>query len=201
MDLTLGILFVFLTLLYLYKTRRSRVDGKAIPGPEGLPICGSLFEFKLGDLHNLATRYAKQYGEIFQLKIFHENIVFLNTADLIRKAYTDEKYKRQLNDRPVTFYGQHFQYGSKGLIMNKHGYSAKHGELRKHFAKGLKAYGDGVKAFEDIISEEILALMKVIDTHAGREFEFLPVLEQSLSNLLSILVGNACAVVFSHAYI
>lgn len=53
----------------------------------------------------------------------------------------------------------------------------------------LKAYGDGVKAFEDIISEEIRDMMVVIDEHGGHEFEFLPVLEQSLSNLLSVLVS------------
>lgn len=192
MDLQLVLFFVLAVLIYFYLTRKTTY-GRSIPGPRGWPICGSLFEFKLGDLHNLASRYAKQYGEIFQLKIFHENIVFLNTADLIRKAYTDEKYKRQLNDRPVTYYGEHFQNGSKGLIMNKHGYSPKHGELRKHFAKGLKAYGDGVKAFEDIISEEILDMTKVIDQHESREFEFLPVLEQSLSNLLSILVSSVIA--------
>lgn len=130
-----------LVLLYIYCTKRKHTNGKAIPGPKGLFIVGSLFEFKLGDLHNLASKYAKQYGEIFQLKIFHENIVFLNSADLIRKAYTDERYKRQLNDRPVTFYGEHFQYGSQGLIMNKHGYTQRHADLRRHFAKGLKGMG------------------------------------------------------------
>ncbi|KAH3697076.1 cytochrome P450 2C31-like [Dreissena polymorpha] len=180
-------------LLYVFIWLKSKANdtghGIPIPGPKGIPLFGSLFEFELGNLHNIASKHAAEFGDIVQLRLLHEHVVFLNTADFIRKAYMDERYKRFLNDRPVTFYGENFQYGSKGLIMNKRGYSPRHAQLRKHFAKGLKAYGDGVTAFEDIINREISDMMEVVRLHKDHEvFEFLPILENSLSNLLSVLM-------------
>lgn len=175
-------------------------DGRIIPGPKGLPVIGSLLEFKLGNLHNVATKYALQFGDVFQLKVFHERLVFLNTAKLVRKAWGSEDYRRYFNDRPVTFYGENFLYGSKGVILNKYGYSQRHSELRKYFAKGLLAYGDGVKAFEDVISAEVVRFMDTIETFNGEEFEFIPVVEQSLSNLLSILVRITLNVSLFNSY-
>lgn len=185
------ILILFVTLLmhmYIKGRKGVHVHGKEIPGPKGWPVIGSLLDFKLGTLHIIVSQYAKKYGDIFQLKIFNERLVFLNTAALVRKAWGSEKYRRFFNDRPVTFYGENFLYGSKGLILNKHGYSHKHSELRKYFAKGLLAYGDGIKAFEDAIGEEIVRFMETIEGFRGEEFEFIPLVEQSLSNLLSILM-------------
>lgn len=178
-----GLIFVILR-----RSSNVSVDGREIPGPKGLPVIGSLLEFKLGNLHNVATKYALQFGDVFQLKVFHERLVFLNTAKLVRKAWGSEEYRRFFNDRPLTFYGENFLYGSKGVILNQYGYSHKHSELRKYFAKGLLAYGDGVRAFEDVIRQEVLRFMETIEAFNGEEFEFIPVVEQSLSNLLSILM-------------
>ena len=92
----------FLALWYFFFSQK-RTKGKPIPGPGGLPIIGQGLAITSETLHITLSEYADEYGDIVQFKSFHDKIISLNTADLIRKAFNNDPYKKFMNDRPLTF--------------------------------------------------------------------------------------------------
>ncbi|XP_045184918.2 cytochrome P450 2F3-like [Mercenaria mercenaria] len=186
MDVLIYIILAVLVFIYLFKTRKSK--GKTIPGPSGWPLVGNALEITEQNMPQKCFDYAKKFGPIVQLKLFNMNVVLLNSVELLQKAMNGDSYKQFFNDRPGFFYGEHFLFGSQGVIVYKDGYGGVHSDLRKTLTKGLHVYGDGIKDFEDMITSELQKLVKKIDKIGNKEFDFISTIKMSLSNLLSILL-------------
>ena len=189
----MSLLYVLLGLVAVlcYFAMKRRPKGKPIPGPAGLPLIGNGLEITSETLHLKLSEYAKKYGDVVQVKIFTDNIICLNSADLIRKAFNDDPYKKFLNDRPATFWGQRILSDSQSIGFYPRAFGGIHGDLRKGITKAFHVYGDGVKEFEEKIAVEIQRLLKVIDEKGGKDFEFISVIKRSLSNTMAYLVNIA----------
>ncbi|XP_060567041.1 cytochrome P450 2C42-like [Ruditapes philippinarum] len=186
MDALVYVGLTLLILVYLFKTKKPK--GKPIPGPSGWPLVGSAFEITEQNMPQKCFEYAKEFGPIVQLKLFNTNVVLLNSVDMLQKAMNGDTYKQFFNDRPGFFYGEHFLFGSQGVIVYKEGFGGVHSELRKTLTRGLHVYGDGIKHFEDMVAKELQNLMKKIEDMDNEEFDFMDTIKPSLSNLLSILL-------------
>lgn len=190
METIIYIVLALVVLIFLLKTRKPK--GKVIPGPSGWPVVGSTLEVTEQNMPQKCFEYAEKYGPIVQLKLFNTNIILLNSVELIQKAVNGDIYKQYFNDRPGFFYGEHFLFGSQGVIVYKDGYNSVHSDLRKTLTKGLHVYGDGIKEFEAKIVIELGNLVKRLEKHGDKEFEFISQIKMSLANLLSILlIGEA----------
>lgn len=81
--------FFILSVLYVGLKLIDRTDIPKIKGlPEipGWPIFGNLIE--LGDNHALAaSKWAKKYGPVFQVRMGNKRIVFANTFDSVRNLW------------------------------------------------------------------------------------------------------------------
>ncbi|XP_045183803.2 cytochrome P450 2D3-like [Mercenaria mercenaria] len=186
MDIFIYIILALLGLIYLFKAKKSK--GKTIPGPSGWPLLGNALEITEQNMPQKCFEYAKKYGPIVQLKLFNTNVVLLNSTEMLQKAMNGDPYKQFFNDRPGYFYGEHFLFGGQGVVVYKEGYGGVHSDLRKLLTKGLHVYGDGIKDFEDLITNELRNLVKKIEKLENKEFEFINTIKMSLSNLLSILL-------------
>lgn len=192
MDVLIYTCLALLIIFYLFKSKETK--GKNIPGPSGWPLVGSAFEITEQNMPQKCFEYAKEFGPIVKLKLFNTNIVLLNSIELVQKAMNGENYKQFFNDRPGFFYGEHFLFGSQGVIVYKDGFGGVHGELRKILTKGLHVYGDGIRDFEDMITNELQKLVKKIEKLGNEEFDFMNIIKPSISNLLSILVSTLCVI-------
>ena len=73
------------------------LPGKAPPGPRGLPIFGSLLSVR-NDTHLAIHRLAKQFGDIFTLRLGGVPTVVISHPGLLKEAFD----KTELSDRWVS---------------------------------------------------------------------------------------------------
>ncbi|KAH8765077.1 hypothetical protein F5883DRAFT_675611 [Diaporthe sp. PMI_573] len=65
---------------------------KPIPGPLGWSIVGNTFQ--IGKIpQQMLRKLYKEYGEIYQLKLFALNWVFLNTPEAVKMVFDKESAK------------------------------------------------------------------------------------------------------------
>ncbi|XP_053380026.1 cytochrome P450 1A1-like [Mercenaria mercenaria] len=141
-------------------------------------------------MHIKFMEYAEKHGDIVRINILGMSIITLYTVELVQKAFTEERYKTYLSDRPCTFVGKYIFYGNKGIGFTLDGNSTLHNELRKLFTRRLRLNGDGIKVFEDKVLHEIVCMKSRIQETGNAEFDLVPVLKRSLSNLLSVLLSG-----------
>ncbi|XP_053380504.1 cytochrome P450 1A1-like isoform X2 [Mercenaria mercenaria] len=190
MEVFVYIMCALISLLLISLIFLRESNGIVIPGPKGLPVIGCLFDFSIKSMHTKFMEYAGKYGDIVRINILGNNLITLNSVELVQKAFTDDRYKTHLNDRPSTFIGKHVGYGNKGIVLTRDGNSTLHNELRKLFTRGFRVYGDGIKVFEDKVLHEIVNMKSQIKEFGDVEFDLVFVLRRSLSNLLSVFLSG-----------
>ncbi|KAF9002274.1 putative cytochrome P450 monooxygenase [Cyathus striatus] len=55
------------------------------PGPDGIPILGNALQFPTAFPHLMFTQWAREYGEIYSLKIFSRNAIVLTSPEAIKE--------------------------------------------------------------------------------------------------------------------
>lgn len=176
---------VCVLLAYLFRKNSRKIKGKVLPGPDGLPLFGCVFEFDESTMPSHLSEYVKKYGDIFQMKMLLGNVVVLNTSELTKKAFCSEEYKPYMNDRAYIFYMDSFRSNSESTAF---GNGKIHYVLKKYFHKGLHAYGDGIKHLESKVMTEMENVVSKIDTFSGQEFSLVSVIQRSLTNVISLVV-------------
>jgi hypothetical protein len=83
--LVLGVvLLFFITLILLWLKKDSRLN--TIDGPRGWPIIGIGFELPPKS-HEAFKNWARQYGEIFKLRVGMNNWVVVNTPEGVKEIF------------------------------------------------------------------------------------------------------------------
>ncbi|XP_053390092.1 vitamin D(3) 25-hydroxylase-like, partial [Mercenaria mercenaria] len=172
-----------IVILHFFLEKR-KLRGDAINGPKGLPIVGNILEINDKTIHFKFTDYAQKFGEIFRLKMLMDNVIVLNSENIIRKAFGGEKYKRYFGDRGEMFYGEHFRCHSQSLGFAPSGSGVFYRTARKNYVRAL--HMRGTQNSKDNIMVEMAKLVKRLEDKSGREFEFVSLLQRSLSNVMSL---------------
>lgn len=162
------LLMIFIaSLAYFILKRLESNKGKhatmttAIPGPTGLGCLKAFISSsRESNLHNLAYEWAKRYGDLVQIRLLSQNIVFVNDAKLVRRLFNSPSLKDLTNDRPKTFIGKFIVYGEKGVAFTSR--TPQQILRRKIFHGVLKFYGDNVQRFEDIFVKSLHKLTRHI---------------------------------------
>jgi hypothetical protein len=147
-------------------------------------------------MHFKFSEYAEQYGEIYQVKLLFDTFIVLNSERVIRKCFGGDKYKHVFNDRSELFYGKHFACNSKALSFVVDGTGRFHRTARKHVMQALHAYGSGLRDLENNVMTELSNLHTRIED--GNIFECVSLIFQSISNVLSLMVGSVWVTVCLH---
>lgn len=172
----------------LYTSSEHSPRLKDLPGPKGLPVIGYSFSVDASKLHRTFYNLAKQYGAIFGISIFGQDVLVINDIDLARKAFSgDETYGNAFNDRPEHFAGKYISFNcssvsfrncdDKGLFI-----------LRKILHKALKVFGEGHDSFESHMDEELDRLVSEINKYKGTDCNINSLLKESFGNLMSSLM-------------
>lgn len=81
--------------IFFYDPRRKQLP----PGPRGWPIFGNIFDVDMGLFpQTQLMAWAKQYGEIFYLKIASSDFIFLNSPRVVKEVV--DRRGNIYSDRP-----------------------------------------------------------------------------------------------------
>ncbi|XP_053380935.1 steroid 17-alpha-hydroxylase/17,20 lyase-like isoform X1 [Mercenaria mercenaria] len=183
------VVMLFCGAFYMFQ-RRISLKGNIIPGPKGLPVIGFALEINEANLCSKLTEYAETFGDIFQFRIFSDNLIVLNSPATIHKAFVDEKFKRHFNDRPKMFYGEYFRCHHQTIGSVPEGFGMFHKTSRKHFVKAVHAYGSGLMDLEKNVMSEMDLLANRIEEMPDMTFQCMDVFSRSFSNVISLLFSG-----------
>lgn len=182
LTLVLGALILYLAL------KPSKQKGTPVPGPPSWPIVGIGFKTSVESLRQVIEQYMDTYGELFRLNILGSNIVVLNSADTIQKAFAGDPAKFVMNDRGPIYISRFFP--EKSILLHESGFSNEHNMLRKGFTKGFHIYGDGIKVFEETVQKAIQTLLNTVEEYKGQEFDCNLVIRNSIISLISVFMNG-----------
>ncbi|XP_033758198.1 vitamin D(3) 25-hydroxylase-like [Pecten maximus] len=194
---TLAVTCVFLALIYsvtgnetnvvddsqsraaMKKTKRKK---KYPPGPGGLPYFGVHFQVTSGKLHVNLQQWKRQYGNIIGFKILGQNILVLNSPELIRKAFESEDFAPLMSDRPPNFIGEHIMYGYRDVLLNSYNESFK--KMKKLMVSCINKHGFSSKHFQDIADEEFQCVLNQFHAQNGEAVDPINILMPSFCKLV-----------------
>ncbi|XP_059827251.1 steroid 21-hydroxylase [Hypanus sabinus] len=94
-----------------------------IPGPSALPLIGNLAEFTHRRLHIRLSELAKTFGPIYRLRLWGQDIIVLNSLDVIKEALV--KRSSAFAGRPKSFVGDFVSFGGKDLSLGDYTHAWK----------------------------------------------------------------------------
>uniref|UniRef100_A0A1I8GER8 Cytochrome P450 n=1 Tax=Macrostomum lignano TaxID=282301 RepID=A0A1I8GER8_9PLAT len=117
------------------------------PGPTGLPLVGVAPWLAVKRRDHYFTELAKQYGDIFTVRVGFFYIVVLNSAEAIKEAFARNEHIAGRGLRAFT----KFLSDGKGIASAE---GVRHREQRRYCLRVLRDFGFGRINFEGAIIEE-----------------------------------------------
>ena len=146
MDIFTSVAIGFIVLLVIVWYNRTRDSSShPPPGPKPLPLLQNLLSVNVYKLHITFAKLAEQYGRIFKVSLFGEDIVVINNIDMLRKAFLEENYMDVFAGRPDHFTATYILFNSD---IGFGTFNKRTTTLRKMLQKGFKVFGEGVARFE-----------------------------------------------------
>jgi len=149
------------------------------PGPRGVPLLGVIPFISRLPARNFA-KWSKKYGAIMSVRMGPNDLVILNTPEVIREAFVSQKSK--FSGRPPIQLLFKLSEGHGLFFVDD---SPMLWSQRKFGSTALRALGMGKKSFEQKVNDECEKLVEAIAGYHGNPFEILYLLTNAVSN-------NAC---------
>lgn len=108
-----------LSLILYYMFRRKRYD-RLPPGPAQKLVVGNMMDLDSNRVHQSLDALGHTYGPIVYVKLLQKDVIVLNNADVIRKAFAEHEDEALFNDKPTGFYGTYLCFGHKNVLLGRH---------------------------------------------------------------------------------
>ncbi|XP_049543071.1 cytochrome P450 315a1, mitochondrial [Anopheles darlingi] len=186
---------------HCYRYHSSTAYGKPfeeIPGPARIPLIGRLNDIlqlgKPAELHLRISRYHKQHGDLFRLRIGVQNAVFTRDPELMRRTFQLEgPYPRHPLPESWTYFNQKYNYQRGMLFMDGNEWL----QARKLFNKPLLKDATWMEApIRRVCGQKVAEIRAITDRR--RSFGAFENLEQflyrwSVEVVLSLMLGRSFA--------
>ncbi|XP_051548448.1 cytochrome P450 2F2-like isoform X1 [Myxocyprinus asiaticus] len=170
-------------LFFLIQTRRPK---KFPPGPQPLPIFGSLLQLNLENPMPDLERLSEKYGQVFSLYFGGRPAVILSGTAAIKEALVTKGV--DFGGRPFGLLLNHLTHG-KGVIMADYGPSWR--EHRRFALMTLKNFGLGKRSMEERILEETSYVSAYLEANAGKTIDPQTLFHNASCDIIcSILFGS-----------
>lgn len=174
-----------LSLLFLDFMKRRKKWGRYPPGPPSMPFVGNMLQVDFSSIHNF-RELAKQYGDVFSLQYFWQNMVVLNGFEVMKEALMQKS--EDIADRP-----QFPLFESLGISGNSKGVSLAHygrawQEQRRFSLSTLRDFGMGKKSLEARVTEEAEFLCAEFQSLKGQPFDPHFIVNTAVSNIISSII-------------
>lgn len=178
-----GFTFAFLLcLLVVYSVQYALYVRSLPPGPNGIPVFGSLFQLdKL--FHLKMLDYAGQYGRLVSVRLGSQLLVLVNDEKLLKKMFGRSEFTarpKSALDCIVEGYGL---ITAEGAL-----WQSQRRFLHKH-KFGLKVWGNLGEQLESRVSHEVLDCMNALAADCdGAPLDPAPYLACSVSNVICSII-------------
>ncbi|MEE6502684.1 hypothetical protein FKM82_004601, partial [Ascaphus truei] len=159
------------------------------PGPPSVPFLGNMLQVDFKNLPRAFKQLSKQYGDVFSLQIFGQNLVVLNGFEVVTGTLLNKS--EDVADRPVFPVLKHRGYtgNSQGVALANYGQSWK--EQRRFCQSTLRNLGMGKKSIEERVILEAGHLCATFQDEQGRPFDPHIILNKAVGNVIcSIMFGD-----------
>ncbi|CAH1787817.1 unnamed protein product [Owenia fusiformis] len=160
MILVTGSLVVGIVLLLGFVLRWRKID---MPGPKGHPIVGNALQLSKNVPYVQIQEWSKEFGSIFKLQLFREEVVVCNDYESIMMTKSDD-----FAGRPKSW---RFTYalpgGNNGIAFQDFTKSFK--IMLKLSSRGLRPYGASNQA-RDLFNKPIMECLTEFLSHNGEAF-------------------------------
>ncbi|XP_077345201.1 cytochrome P450 2K1-like isoform X2 [Lithobates pipiens] len=154
------------------------------PGPKPWPIIGNMLSLDMKKPHKTFIELSKTYGPVIGCQIGMEKMVILCGYDAVKDALIN--HAEEFSDRPKTLWFP--------KTLRENGVVFSNGEnwkvMRRFTLSTLRDYGMGKRTTEDKIIEEAEYLVQAIQSHGGKPFDNLTIINAAVANIIiSILLS------------
>lgn len=157
------------------------------PGPRPLPIIGSLWDVKGGELVKSLNQIREKYGSIYTLYFGSRPVIILAGYQMVKDALID--YGEDLSNRGrIPIIDRFFQ--AHGIILSN---GERWKQLRRFTLMTLRNFGMGKRSIEEKIQGEAQFLIEKLKSFKQSPINPTNILNQTVSNVI-------CAVVFGNRY-
>ena len=144
----------------------SRKKSIKLPGPSGLPFIGNALQLDKKRPHHTLFNWIKDYGNLYKIKLFGEEIVVVSSEEGIREVILTKA--DDFAGRPENFRAMYFV---DDLDIAFCSMDARVAHLKKLAMVGLRLAGEGVQQLEDITMDIIADLVNEIEKKDGKPFD------------------------------
>ncbi|XP_072331718.1 steroid 21-hydroxylase [Scyliorhinus torazame] len=173
-------LFIALKIWRRERFQKQR-SGQQLPGPPLLPLIGNLQDLRQQNLHIHLTKLAKRFGPIYRLRTWKQEIVVLNSVELIKEALV--KGPSDLAGRPQTFIGNFISFGGKDLALGDYTSTWK---IQKKLVHGVIQRSRNM-ALEPLVEREARKLCETFQSYVGMPVDTTRDFSMSTCNVISSL--------------
>uniref|UniRef100_A0A8C5PT37 Cytochrome P450 n=1 Tax=Leptobrachium leishanense TaxID=445787 RepID=A0A8C5PT37_9ANUR len=153
------------------------------PGPFPLPFVGNIFSLDFNNFPESLTKLRNEYGNIYSLQVFSENIVVLNGYDAVKEGFVTKS--DDTSGRPPTPIFDHNGFNN-GIAFSNYN---KHWKERRRFTLSiLRDFGMGKKSIGERVREEAGYLCAAFQEKRGCAFDPFILLNNAVSNVISSII-------------
>ncbi|XP_064602337.1 cytochrome P450 2J4-like isoform X2 [Liolophura sinensis] len=174
-----GLLF----LLVLWVTRMSR-NSRLPPSPPGYPLFGNWFELDFERMHLKFNEWSKKYGDIMSFHVFTDTVIILQGFEVLREASLSPEVAEAFSGRQRNFSGSYVL--PNDVIFQA--WNEKTSHLKKVLTKGMRLYGNDLRAAEPLILKEVQTVARNFHSRNGEAFSPFEDINNFLCRIIMILV-------------
>lgn len=186
-EVVIGLLVIALV-CYIFITKENLKN--LPPGPKGKLWFGITVDIK--NMHREFTKWWKEYGDVFEVKIYGRRILVLNSPETIRKAFASGEFSKTLNHRPSNFIGYKICDQYQCVLLRKYDKTFKN--MKKVMIESMDAHGFKAKYFRDIATDILQKeVLKDFTDLNGRPIDPINVLRPSFCKMIGTLFSASCS--------
>ncbi|XP_071983271.1 cytochrome P450 2D15-like [Engystomops pustulosus] len=180
------VVILVVSLLFLDFMKRRKKWDHYPPGPPSIPFVGNILQVDFSNIHIYFRELTKQYGDVFSLQYFWQNVVVLNGFEVMKEALMHKS--EDIADRPrfPLFESLGISGNAKGISLAHYGRAWQ--EQRRFSLTTLRDFGMGKKSLEARVSEEAEFLCNEFQSQKGKSFDPHFIVNTAVSNIISSIV-------------
>ncbi len=158
-----------------------------LPGPKPLPILGNLLQVKdTVNLHKTFTRWHKEFGPVFKIRLLNYNTVVISGYDALHEALV---LKGSDTGGRSYFFRSSYIGLRTGILLSVDTDATWRG-LRKVGQRHLKQFGDGLSRLETMIGEIAKDMFERFQNVTSTPFDPAVVIRDTAAKTISFLLSG-----------